>query len=178
MASRERCRVRSCLRTTFAAGPGNLGVYALNIADAGLRRAGVLPDPALPSQTLADIPVVKAFVVRYPSATTQSIQDFEDGYRANKVYYDTWLAKVRDGDATAAQRIQQLGGPRMFVNLDGIAKALQEHNKLIRDIYKNPQMTPSDKRQLIDTIYYRMIELGQAGKAATRQIDGTLGARP
>jgi F0F1-type ATP synthase delta subunit len=66
----------------------------------------------------------------------------------------------------------------MFVNLDEISKALQEHNKLIRDVYKNPQMTPSDKRQLIDTIYYRMIELGRAGKAMSQQINRTLGPQP
>ncbi|MGC2521478.1 MAG: LPD38 domain-containing protein [Stellaceae bacterium] len=156
---------------------GNLGVYALNLADAALRKSGELPDPTLPTATLADIPVVKAFVARYPTATTQSIQDFEDSYRANKVYYDTWIAKAKDGDAEAAQRIQRLGGPRMFVNLDGIEKALQEHNKLIRDVYKNPQMTPSDKRQLIDTVYYRMIELGQAGKAALQRVDAALGPR-
>ena len=156
---------------------GNLGIYSLNLADAALRRAGELPDPNLPASTLADIPVVKAFVARYPTATTQSIQDFEDTYNAKRAYYNTWIAKARDGDMQAAQRIQSLGGPRMFINLDGINKALQQHNKLIRDIYKNPQMTPSDKRQLIDTIYYRMIELGRAGKAALGQVDRAFGAQ-
>ena len=157
---------------------GTLGTYALHIADEALRKTGVLPDPIQPTATLADIPVIRAFVVRYPSATTQSIQDFEDAYRANRVYYDTWLAKAKEGDVNAAMRIQSLGGQRMFVNLDGIAKTIQEHNKVIREVYQNPQMTASDKRQLIDTMYYRMIELGQAGKAALANIDRTLGAPP
>jgi hypothetical protein len=155
---------------------GTLGTYALHIADEALRKAGVLPDPVQPTATLADIPVIRAFVVRYPSATAQSIQDFEDAYRSNRVYYDTWLAKAKEGDANAAMRIQALGGQRMFVNLDGIAKTIQEHNKVIREVNQNPQMTASDKRQLIDTMYYRMIELGQAGKAALANIDRALGS--
>jgi hypothetical protein len=143
---------------------GNLGMTALNLVDSELRKNGVLPDPPIPTKTLADIPVVRAFVVRYPTASTESIQDFYDRYSTNKVYYDTWLAQAKQGDADAALRIQRLGGPGMFYQLDGIQKALSTHSKLIADIYKNPQMTPSDKRQLIDTLYYRMIELGQIGK--------------
>jgi hypothetical protein len=153
---------------------GNLGMYALATADTALRKAGVLPDPVKPASTLADLPVIKAFVVRYPTATTQSIQDFEDGYARGQVFYNTWLAKAKEGDAAAAQRIQEAGGPTMFVRLDGISKALAEHNKLIQDIYRDPTSSASDKRQLIDTLYFRMIELGQAGKAALNQVDTAL----
>jgi hypothetical protein len=153
---------------------GTLGVYALNLADASLRKSGVLPDPPKPTSALADIPVVKAFMIRYPSATTESIQSFEDSYAVNKTYYDTWLAKAKEGDLVAATRIQAAGGPRMFVQLDGIQKAIGEHNKIIQDIYKNPQMQPPEKRQLIDTLYFRMIELGQAGKNLMRSTDAAL----
>src|SRR5204863_8151537 len=59
---------------------GTLGTYAVQIADAALRKAGVLPDPIQPARTLADIPAIRAFVVRYPSASAQSIQDFYDRY--------------------------------------------------------------------------------------------------
>jgi hypothetical protein len=78
--------------------------------------------------------VVKAFMVRYPSATTQSIQYCEDAYSANKKFYDTWMAKAQEGDANAMARIRAAGGPRMFVQLDGIKQVLAEHNKLIRDV--------------------------------------------
>ncbi len=153
---------------------GNLGNYTLQLADLGLRKSGILPDPIQPSSTLADIPVVRAFVARYPSATTQSIQDFEDAYNKNKIFYTTWMAKAKEGDEVSTTRIMQAGGPRMFVQLDEIQKTLTEHNQLIRDVYKAPDMTASDKRQLIDTIYYRMIEVGQAGKAALHQVDASL----
>jgi hypothetical protein len=156
---------------------GTLGMYALTTADAALRKAGVVPDPPMPTATLADIPVIKAFVVRYPTATTESIQDFHDAYARNRVYYQTWIDKAQEGDADAARRVMQLGGPRMFLKFDQIEQALNTHSKLIGDINRNPQMQPWEKRQLIDTIYYRMIELGQIGKEMTQRADKMFGPR-
>jgi len=149
---------------------GGLGNYALQAADALLRKAGVLPDPPKPTSTLSDIPVIKSFVVRYPTATTQSLQDFQDQYESNKRYYDTWMAKAKEGDVEATQRIEGFGGPRIFVQLDGIKQTLTEHSHLIRDIYKDPKMPPDEKRQLIDTLYYSMIEIGKSGKEMMREI--------
>jgi hypothetical protein len=143
---------------------GGLGMYALQAADVGLRKAGMLPDPVTPTPTLADIPVVKAFVVRYPSATTQSIQEFYDKHEVTKKFYDTWMAKAQEGDADAMARIQSAGGPMMFVRLDAIKETLTEHGKLVRDIYKNPTIKAEEKRQLIDSLYFNMIEIGKAGK--------------
>jgi hypothetical protein len=149
---------------------GTLGMYALETADKGLRMAGVLPDPPLPTRTLADIPVIKAFVVRYPSASTESIQNFYDEYEKNKSYFDTWQAKAKDGDVAAMEHIVDMGGDMMFAKLDGIKKVLTEHSHLIRDIYKNPAMPPDEKRQLVDTLYSNMIEVGRYGMEAVRQM--------
>ncbi len=142
---------------------GGLGTYALQMADAGLRKTGVLPDPVMPASTLADIPVVKAFVVRYPSASAQSIQDFYDQHEVQKKFYDTWSAKAKEGDGEAMARIQAAGGPMMFLRLDAIKNTLSEHSKLVRDITKNPTIKPDEKRQLIDGLYFNMIEIGKAG---------------
>jgi hypothetical protein len=153
---------------------GNLGMYALSAADLALRKAGVLPDPPKPASTLADIPVVRAFVVRYPTATAQSIQDFYDAYDTNKKFYDTWMAKAKDGDSDAMARVQAAGGPCMFVQLDGIRQVLSEHNQLIRDVWKDPKSGPAEKRQLIDQLYFSMVEIGQYGKRAMKEIDESL----
>jgi hypothetical protein len=107
---------------------GTLGVYAMNAADKALRMAGQLPDPPMPTNTLADIPVIKAFVVA------------------------------------------QMGGPMMFAQLDGIKDVLSEHNHIIRDIYKNPDMPPAEKRQLIDQFYFSMIQIGKHGNEMVRQM--------
>ncbi len=170
------------LENYIRAWSGGLGVYAMQAADAALRKAGVLPDPVTPTPTLADIPVVKAFVVRYPSATTQSIQDFYDKHEETKKFYDTWLAKAKEGDTDAMARIQAAGGPIMFVRLDAIKETLTEHSKLVRDIYKNPTMKAPEKRQLIDSLYFNMIEIGKAGtgmlKASEKALKAATEAAP
>lgn len=155
---------------------GGLGMYALNVVDFGLRKTGVLPDPPKPEDTLADIPFVKAFAIRYPSAGAQSIQDFYDGNERSKKYFDTWMAKAKEGDVSAMASIQAAGGPSMFARLDGLTKVLGEHSKLVRDIYKDQTTPPAEKRQLIDQVYYSMISIGQAGRQMQRQIDAAASA--
>lgn len=140
---------------------GGLGMYALQLADKALREAGQLPDPVKPTATLADIPVVKAFVVRYPSAGAQSIQEFYRAHEAQQRYIDTFQSKAKDGDPAAVKLIEEHQG--RMVDLGVMKSTLSEHSQLIRLVYKNPDMTPDDKRQLIDTYYFRMIEIARAG---------------
>lgn len=149
---------------------GGLGMYAMQAADAALRKAGKLPDPVTPTPTLADIPFVKAFAVRYPSAGAQPIQDFYDGHEKAKRFFDTWMARAREGDSAAMARIEAAGGPQTFGRLDAIKDTLSEHSKLIRDIYKNPEVPADEKRQLIDGLYYAMIQLARSGREMQRQI--------
>ncbi len=156
---------------------GNLGVYALDIADSALKRAGLVPDPPRPADTLADMPVIKAFAVRYPSGSAESIQLFYDDYTRNKAYFTTWQAKAQEGDQDAMARIQQAGGPRIFVQLDAFQQTLSEHSHLIRDIWKDPDMQPDEKRQLIDTLYFSEIQIAQAGRQAMAAIDRNLAVR-
>jgi hypothetical protein len=153
---------------------GTLGNYALNAADTALRKQGILPDPPAPTSTLADMPIIKAFVVRYPSASAQSIQDFYDNNARNKTYFDTFMAKAKEGDIAAVQHIQDMGGPMMFARLDSIEKTLNEHSKLVQDVYKNPQIQPAEKRQLIDQLYYSMIQVAQSGNEAIRSMQRSL----
>lgn len=148
---------------------GGLGMYTLQLADLALRKAGVVPDPVLPAGTLSDIPVIRAFTVRYPTASAQSIQDFYSAYETNKVYLDTINAKAKEGDIAAVQKTQRLN-PAAMVQLDGIKQALGMHSQLVRNIWSNPQIPADEKRQLIDTTYYRMIEMAHAGNEAMENL--------
>lgn len=162
------------LENYLRAWTGNMGVYALALVDKGLRTAGVVPSPVKPDDTLADVPFVKAFVVRYPSASAQSLQDFRDSYDKNKVYFDTWMAMARSGDLAAAQHVQEIGGPGMMLQLSAIKETISEHSNLVRGIYTNPDISSGEKRQLIDTMYWRMIELAQIGNKANREISAQM----
>ena len=140
---------------------GGVGVYALQLADKGLREAGVLPDPVTPTPTLSDIPFVKAFVVRYPSASAQSIQDFYSSYFAQQRFIDTVKAKAKEGDPVAEQLLNE--HQDRMVDLTSMKDTLSEHSQLVRLIYKNPEIPADEKRQLIDTLYFNMIQLAESG---------------
>jgi hypothetical protein len=153
---------------------GGLGMYTLQLADKALRESGVLPDPVKPLETLSDLPVIKAFVVRYPSASAQSIQDFYDDYYAKKRVFDTKMELAKQGDLDAFDRVQNID-PSAWDEMAGIRDTLTQQSQLVRLIYKNPDFSPEDKRQLIDSIYYRMIELAKVGNDAMRELAEILG---
>jgi hypothetical protein len=152
---------------------GGLGIYALNLVDFALRKAGVLPDPIQPTKTLADYPLIKAFVVRYPSATTESIQTFHDRYASADSYYQTWLAKSKEGDISAMQHIQTMGGPEMFTRLQGVSNALSVQQRLIQNVLKT-NIAADQKRQIIDQTYYAMIQTAQMGNKIMDAIEESM----
>ena len=163
------------LENYLRAWTGGMGTYLLQLADKGLREAKVVPDPILPASTLADIPFVKAFIVRYPAATSQSIQDFYNDYDVSKRYHDTILHLAQQGDPRATRLLETHGHD--MAQLTSLRQALNDQGKLIRDIYKNPQITPDEQRQLIDTLYYRMIELAHSGNATLKVLKATMDAQ-
>ena len=127
-------------------------------------------ETVLPAKTLSDIPVVKAFVVRYPSASAQNIQDFYDGYYEKRKVYDTIMAKAKEGDLEAVEKTMRFD-PSATIQLSAIREALTQQSMLIRNVWKDPAMSPSDKRQLIDTLYFRMMELAEAGNRGLRDAE-------
>lgn len=149
---------------------GSLGNYALQLADYGLRKSGKIPDPVKPSWTIADVPFVRAFVVRYPSASAESIQDFYTDFDRVDKYYQTWRARLQAGDAEGAEKIRQAGGDGMFLRLTNVRTALGNQSTLIRWINDTPSYTSDEKRQLIDSIYFGMIQIAQTSNAMMEQI--------
>jgi hypothetical protein len=91
-------------------------------------------------------------------------KDYSDLAEVQAKFYDTWQTKTQEGDPDAMERIQKAGGPGMFVRLDGIKDVLTTHSKMVRDIYKNPDIPGDQKRQLIDGLYFNMIEVAKVGK--------------
>lgn len=156
---------------------GGLGTYTLSLADAALRKSGVLPDPPLPTATLADIPVIKAFVVRYPSATADSIQRFQEDYQKRSEVFNTFRELMKNGDPDAALKVIQ-SNPAAMGKLDSINRAISQQNQLVRLIYKNPDIKPDEKRQIIDATYFNMINMARAGNEAMKELDDSMNQQP
>jgi hypothetical protein len=154
---------------------GTLGMYALQMADKALTMSGAVPDPVKPASTLAEIPAVKAFVIRYPSSSAESIQEFQDTYAKHKQVIDTIRYLARSGDFKHMERELTLNQNQdKLIALDGLHQALGNQNRFVQLISKNPEMKPEEKRQMIDGIYTMMIEQAKLGNQLSRELEKTL----
>lgn len=150
---------------------GNAGKYVLALADKGLQSAGVVPSPPNPpTMALADIPFVKAFVVRYPSAKAQSIVDFYDRESKSDQLVNTVKSLIQRGETQDAIKLAR-GNVDLLMQLDGIKQGIGAQNSLIQKITKDSNMSPDDKRKIIDTTYYQMIRAASTGNQLMRKWD-------
>lgn len=146
---------------------GTMGQYAVQLADLGLEKAGVVPG-IRPAAALSDIPAIKAFVTRYPGAGAQQITDFYD----RKKQVDQKLETIRalskkQGMAEELESYMEASNAEFMGTMKGTASALTNSRKMIQAIHANPEIPPKEKRQLIDAQYYYMIEAaGMAMKIA------------
>ncbi len=144
---------------------GGIGQHLRYLADAALRAQGILPDPPAPTETIADLPILKAFFVRHPGSS-QAVEDFYKDSRIGKRYWDTaeFLAKAGDPRASAFLSEHLVNS----THLSEIEKALGEQASLIRLITKNPSIPPDEQRQSVEMLSHQMVELAIAGNAALK----------
>jgi len=143
---------------------GGVGAYALQVADEALIQSGAVEDPVKPAATLSDIPFVKAFVVRHPSAQAQSIQDFMDRYQEKSQVLTTIRKQAQEGNFEAAQKLLVADEYAAdMIKLSGVKEALTQQHRFIRLVYNNKDIKPEEKRQLIDGVYNGMIETARLG---------------
>ena len=157
---------------------GGLGAYALEYADKGLKAAGILPDDIIPpAKTMADYPVVKAFVARYPSMSTSVIEEFYKEYNSLREFSQSFKTAIKDMDIEAAEDIfneQRLTGN--MVTLGGFQRAIGNYSRMIRKIHKLPMLEGMTREQLqqfkreqIDNYYLMANQIAQAGIDLARQ---------
>jgi hypothetical protein len=139
---------------------GGLGNYAMRIIDQALLAAGISPREVKPSKTLSDIPLLKAFAVRYPGADAESIRKFYDRYKEAQQITATAKALSKQGKYDEAAEVYQSGNA---VKIEGVYKALRNAHRAIDKIYSLPDMTPDEKRKAIDDIYMGMIKIAENG---------------
>lgn len=141
---------------------GTMGSYVVDAVDSSLRAAGVSPAVVKPTDTLADIPFVREFVVRFPNARPQSVSDFEDRYKTSDQVFHSVQQLMKEGNVTAAIKLQD----RYSVNMDrlrGVDVGIQNINATIQKTYQDPGIDPTQKRQLIDMMMYQMTSMAKQG---------------
>jgi len=141
---------------------GGLGQHVTSLLDKSLQASGVTLPKVEPTPTLADMPGIKAFVARFPSASVQSVQDFYDTYDERKKTKTTADYMQKHGQPTVAQALREANSVTVA---EPIHKALGAQFKAIRNIYEDPKMSADDKRQNIDLIYLQAMEIAKRGNA-------------
>jgi hypothetical protein len=152
---------------------GTLGMYALQLADAGLITSGLVSDPVKPAWSMADIPAVKAFIVRYPSAQSQSIQDFYDAFSKADSIMTSLKSQAKRGNMDEVEFIMDEYEHQMM-DLRSYQTALSKQSQFIHSVNSQKEWSPAEKRQLIDTTYYQMIEISKAGLEMAKEVEAAL----
>jgi len=142
---------------------GTLGRHLIKLADKALIDSGIVDDPIKPTDTLADMPIIKAFIVRNPSLGSEHIEDFYKNYMPIKMRIDT-INKLQE----PLEIKKQIDILNSKIGMDhlvllGMADALSNQRKLIDLVTKNKNIHPDEKRQVIDDTYRMMIMIAKRG---------------
>ncbi|MEO2054693.1 MAG: LPD38 domain-containing protein [Nitrospira sp.] len=142
---------------------GGLGLMATDAIDGIIKNQGVVELPPVPQETLADIPLIRAFVVRFPNTSAQSINTFYEKYKDAQRSSSSYIALLRQEKDEEAEKYyekheQEINNSKPMRD---ISKALGAYSQSIRGIYDDPKMSPEDKRDAIDLVYVEMIDLAK-----------------
>lgn len=139
---------------------GGLGKHALDLSDGLLRGVGITPTKIQPALTNADKALIKAFAVRFPESGANSIQDFYEEYEKRSKMKKTITYLRKTGEQADALELTR---DNVLATAEGLHKALGAQFKMVRDAYRNPKMSPEEKRNFIDMSYLQMIKMAQMG---------------
>ena len=146
---------------------GGLGRYALNILDGILEGTGISPSIPEPSPTLADRPVIKAFVVRDPfGAQNESVNKFYEKLEEYQRNENALKEFLKTGDIIKFNELKEKHPELLFFHdfdediaysasaryLRSVARDLSELRKKQDKIFKSQTMPPQEKRTKIDEI--------------------------
>lgn len=150
---------------------GSLGMYAIQLADQGLKVAGVGDVKVKPAASISDIPFIKAFVVRNPSANSKSIGEFDKIFEENEQIMTTIKSLMKRGNYDEAEKLMMNEeNQAKMANLSGTRDAINAQAEFIQKVFRNPELTADEKRQLIDGVYYGIMETARVGLEVGREL--------
>lgn len=143
---------------------GSIGINTLKTVDAGLKKAGVLPNPVAPAPGYADIPVVGGFFLRFPQ-TGRSMTDFYDNSERLDEIKASLKNQMKQGDAYEAQRILDIYGAPLL-NPTKARTAIGNLRQTAIGVHYHPDIPAEEKRQLIDDLTFAQTEIARAFNTA------------
>lgn len=148
---------------------GSLGPQILSVLEGGLAKVGVLPDKNLPEKPIESYPFIKAFMIRYPQAITDSTEEFYKNYRERQVTFDTFKSLAKSGNDAASSFL--LNNSFEMMKPQSIQTMLSQNSKAISLIVESKDMKPEEKRQFIDMLYAQRITIAKRGNDILKELD-------
>ena len=140
---------------------GTLGRYALELSDKLLKKFDVVDTPEKPLDTLADVPFIRAFVVRNPTGGSEYVERFYRRFEKIRERLESVEKLIEENNAEEALRVHS-ESDLSLLPLIQMQKAMSAQSRWIKAIY-NSDMTPAEKRQSIDETYRAMISIAKMG---------------
>ena len=151
---------------------GTLGTQLISAVETSLQKAGVTEFKNLPEKAIESTPFVRAFMIRYPSAITDSTEKFYQKYREHQTVTETFKRRVKEGDLKVDEFLSNYG--IKFGAPDGIKSALDKNGQLISMIVADKTMTPAEKRQYIDMLYSIRITFSKRGLDVLKEMEDAM----
>ena len=148
---------------------GTLGRTFTTVLDKALIASGVIDDPIKPEETLSDIPIIRAFVVRNPTSGSEYITTFYDKYDKISKVFNTIDRLQKSGNFEEANKLL-VNLPAEATILKSTYKLVQDNEQRVRNIYNSKLFTPNEKRQLIDELYRQMIDISKYSLETIKEI--------
>lgn len=152
---------------------GALGKYAVQTADLALNATGIGENIIKPTAAWSDIPFIKAFAVRFPQANSKSVQDFYDKSARSREVVASVTRLVDTGRTDEADKVMQENQTEYMVGkmAEGVSKGLSAQAAFIQRIIQSKEMSRDEKRQMIDGIYFQMINVSQDALFQMRDLE-------
>ena len=158
---------------------GGLGKYAMDLMDKALVKSGLSPDFVEPTPAyLTNIPLIKAFVTRYPSMNTKPIERFYKEYNKRERVVNTYKKLFQEGRIEEGRNVFVDAAQRgNIVRLMGVKTAISNQSKMIRNIHRIKSMENMTKQQLadwkreqIDVLYVQINSIAKLGLELVKTI--------
>jgi hypothetical protein len=148
---------------------GTLGRTFTTVLDKALIASGIVDDPIKPEETLSDMPIIRAFVVRNPTSGSEYITTFYDKYDKVSKIFNTIDKLQKAGNFEEANKLL-INLPAEATILKSTYKLVQDNEQRVRNIYNSKLFTPNEKRQLIDELYRQMIDISKYSLETIKEI--------
>ena len=143
---------------------GGLGTQTRDAFDFAGRKLGVLKDPPKAAATLADMPLIKSFLVRNPGISNKPIRDFFDKFNKNQKRVNTIRGLAKMGEIEAAISLEERAFREgRLILMKGHKSTLTDLINITRTLNRDPGISSAEKRQLIDQLYIRITEIAEDG---------------